>query len=136
MYHRELLPSARSEADAAAIAEARKKADERSKGMREDFTRTFQTESGKRVLAWLKNRCGFRKIILSADRQSGQIDPLLTTFAAMEYNLYIEITNNLPINLIQEIEDERRINPSGSLSGDSTDKPNGRITSRRSRKPS
>ena len=134
MERRDLLPSARAEADAQAKEQAMKRAEERSLSMRQDFTRTFRTESGKRVLAWLKDRAGFGKIILSADRQSGQIDPLLTTFAAMELNLYLEIRKHLPTELIQEIEDERRIQPSGHVNNPDTDQPIERVGSKRKRK--
>jgi hypothetical protein len=132
---RDVLPSSRSDLEAQAKQEAMKRAEMRASSMREDFTRTFKTASGKRVMAWLKKRCGFGQIILSADRQSGQIDPTLTTFAAMELNLYLEIRKHLPIELIQEIEDERRIEPSGHISHPTTEQPTERITSRRRRSP-
>ena len=112
---REVLPSARAELEAQAIAAAKKKADIITSQMRQDFTRTFKTESGKRTLAAIYKRSGFGQIILSADKTQGQIDPMATTYAAMELNFYLWIRKLLPIELIQEIEDERRIQPSGTI---------------------
>jgi len=127
-------PSERAEIIAAAEAKARKLAQARSSEMREDFTRTFQTEHGKRTLAALYQRSGFGQVILAADGKTGQIDPMLTTFAAMELNNYIFIRNLLPIELVQEIEDVRRIQPSGSTIDPSTGSGTERRTSRGTRK--
>ena len=110
---RELLPSAKAEAKAKAELEARERAEARAASLRHDFTMTFQTEAGKRVLAWLRQRCGHNKIILSATKE-GTIDPMMTTFAAMELNLYLEIRKHLPPQLLMEIEYEY-IDPSGTV---------------------
>lgn len=134
MDRRETAPSSRADIEAQAKAEALAKAEARASNMREDFTRTFQTAHGKRVMAWLAARCGHNKIILSADRQTGRIDPEMTVFAAMELNLYLEIRKHLPTELLQEIEDVRRIEPSGTIRDDD----NGgikRVTRKRRRKP-
>lgn len=128
-----LLPSQREDAQNAAQQEIMNRAEARSAMMREDFTRTFQTESGKRVMAWLMDRCGFGKIILSADRQSGQLDPMMTTFAAMELNLYLEIRKHLPLKLTQEIEDGTRISPTGHITNPHTEQRTERITRKRTR---
>lgn len=136
MERRDLLPSARADADKLAKAQAMKRADERNLALRQDFTRTFRTESGKRVMAWMKERCGFGKIILSANPKTEEFDPMRTTFAAMELNLYIAIRNFLPTELIQEIEDDRRIQPSGTVNNPDTDQPTERVTTRRRRKSS
>lgn len=98
--------------------------------MHQDFTRTFRTESGKRVLQWLRQRCGHNKIILSANAQNGTIDQMMTTFAAMELNLYLEIRKHLPTDILKEIENDRSIEPSGSLADDDTGSGTSRRTER------
>jgi len=133
LERRELSPSERSDKQREAEAEARARAEARASDMRHDFTRTFATKPGRRVLAWLKERCGFGQIILSADRQSGKIDPMLTTFAAMELNLYLEIRRHLPTELVQEIEDDRRTAPTGTIHDPATGKPVERVSRRRTR---
>ena len=117
---RDLAPSERGLADQQAEAQMRERAENRAASMRQDFTKTFQTAHGRRVAAWLRKRCGHNQIILSADRQSGKLDPHMTLFAAMELNLYLEIRKHLPTELLQEIEDDRRIEPSGTISDTST----------------
>ena len=120
MTRREILPSAKADLEAKALAEAKARAADAAEDMRRDFTRTFKTESGKRTLAAIMQRSGFGKIILSADKTQGAIDPMATTYAAMELNFYLWIRNLLPVELIQEIEDERRIEPSGQRSNPNT----------------
>ena len=101
VFDEKLLPSVRAEQQAKEKAEAEKLAQARISEMRRDFTLTFQTEHGKRVLQWLRERCGHNKVILSANRTSGTIDPMMTVFAAMELNLYLEIRKNLPTEQLE-----------------------------------
>ncbi len=110
---RPALPSERQEAE----DELKKKLSERSARasamMREDFTKTFQTAHGLRILAWLKERAGFGKVILAADNKSS-IDPMLTTFAAMELNLYNKIREFLPVDVLSQVE-YGFIKPTGTI---------------------
>ena len=111
---RALLPSERADAEAKAKRELELRARARAEMMYEDFTRTFQTAHGKRVLKWLQERSGHNKIILSANGKDGTIDTMLTTFAAMELNLYLEVRKHLPPQLLMEIE-YGHIEPSGTI---------------------
>lgn len=108
-----ILPSKK-----AAIAEQEKiardkKAVQRKDLMREDFGKTFQTEHGKRVLAYIMQRSGFGRVILSADRQ-GTVDPMATTFAAMELNFYLDIRQHISTDVLHQVE-YGLIKPSGSI---------------------
>ena len=134
--NRDILPSKKAELEAQAMAAAKRKADIVASSMRQDFTRTFKTESGKRTLAAIFKRSGFGKILLSADQRQGAIDPMATTYAAMEYNFYLWIRNLLPIELIQEIEDERRIDPSGTVRNNDTGNTTERASTRSRRRSS
>ena len=89
--------------------------------MREDFGRTFQTEHGKRVLAWIMERSGFGKPILSAN-QDGKIDPNATTFSAMELNFYLAIRRYVSTDILKQIE-YGDIKPSGTIDEDLNAKP-------------
>jgi hypothetical protein len=118
-----ILPSEKGEAEKRHKAELEKLAEARLSELRHDFTLTFETEHGKRVLQWLRDRCGHNKIILSANRQNGGIDTMMTTFAAMELNLYLEMRNYIPNKILQELENDNRIRPSGSASSSGSDHP-------------
>lgn len=98
-----LTPSERSEKQSQTEAERVRIIQARESALREDFTRTFQTESGKRVLAWFKERSGFAIPSLAADKE-GNIDPLKTTFNAMELNMYLAIRRYIPTNILMEVE--------------------------------
>lgn len=100
---RDLLPSEKAEAKASAEALLRGMTEQKLSLLREDFGKTFQTEHGKRVLAWIMERAGFGKVILSADK-GGAVDPLATTFAAMELNFYLEMRKYIAVDVLQQIE--------------------------------
>lgn len=108
-----LTPSERAQKQAETESERQRISAQREAALREDFTRTFQTESGKRVLAWFKERTGFGLPSLAADKE-GNIDPLKTTFNAMELNLYIAVRRYIPTNILMEVE-YGHIRPSGSI---------------------
>ena len=119
--NRELPPSERAE-----LAEANKKkaaeiAQARESMIREDFGRTFQTEHGKRVLAYIMQRSGFGRVILSAD-STQKVDPMATTFAAMELNFYLDIRRHIPVDTLQQIE-YGFIKPSGTIEDEDAVKP-------------
>ena len=81
--------------------------------LREDFGKTFNTDHGMRVLAWLKDRSDFGKVILSATPEKG-IDPMLTTYKAMELNQYLAIREYIPIEVLQKVE-YGLVKPSGNI---------------------
>jgi hypothetical protein len=119
-----MLPSEREAADQKAKQLADARAMDRLAMMREDFSRTFSTEHGRRVLAWIRQRSQHNQVILSATAQKG-IDPMLTTFAAMELNFYLEIRKHVPKTILKEIEYDD-IDPSGTVrepaSGNTTER--------------
>lgn len=121
---RDLRPSERADLDAVRAAEQQAIAAKRLSALRHDFTNTFKTDHGKRVLAWLMERSGFGKVILSADRKTGSVDPMLTTFAAMELNTYTTIRQYIDPTILQEIE-YGSIRPSGTITS-SPNEPNKR----------
>ena len=110
---RSLLPSERAEAKAELEAKAQNLQKQRISLLREDFGRTFQTEHGKRVLAWLFERCGYDKPKLGANAQ-GIIDAELTLHNAMEENLYIAVRRFIPVDVLQQVE-YGQIKPSGTI---------------------
>ena len=110
---RELPPSQKAEAKAEIETKLAKLSTLRGQLLREDFTKTFQTEHGKRVLAWLFERCGYNKPKLAATAQ-GVIDETLTTHNAMEENLYIAIRKYIAVDVLIQVEYET-IKPSGTI---------------------
>lgn len=110
---RQLPPSERAAAQADAEAKQKAISARRIALLREDFGRTFQTEHGKRVLAWLFDRCGYDKPKLAANAQ-GIIDETITTHNAMEEGLYIAIRKFIPVEVLQQIE-YGFVKPSGSI---------------------
>ena len=113
MSKKDLLPSEKA---AALAEEKRQKAERESKRqelLREDFGKTFGTEHGMRVLAWLMRRSDFGKVILSASKD-GAIDPHLTTYKAMELNFYLSIREFIPIETLQKVE-YGFVKPSGHI---------------------
>lgn len=110
---RELPPSEREARKAEDADKQSKLAETRMKLLREDFGRTFQTEHGKRVLAYIAQRCGWRKPPLAANSQ-GIIDEKITTHNAMELSFYLHITQFIAIDVLQDVE-YGRIKPSGTL---------------------
>lgn len=115
---RDLPPSERAEAEAQAEQKLKELAASQASMLREDFTRTFQTEHGKRVLAWLAERCGWGVPPLSVDTHKN-IDPLRTTHNAMELSLYLAIRKYISIDVLQEIE-YGFIKPSGTIDNTET----------------
>lgn len=113
MNTRDMLPSERAAAEAEQAAKAKNILETRQSMMREDFTKTFQTEHGKRVLAWLFERCGYDKSKLGATTQ-GVLDGNLTIHNAMEETLYIAIRKFISIDVLQQIE-YGQVKPSGTI---------------------
>lgn len=110
---RDLLPSERADAEAQAENKLKELAASQAAMLREDFTRTFQTEHGKRVLAWLAERCGWGVPPLSVDTHKN-IDPLRTTHNAMELSLYLAIRKYISIDVLHDVE-YGFIKPSGTI---------------------
>lgn len=113
---RDALPSEKPDLikDAKAFEKAR--ADAVVSSLREDFGLTFQTDHGKRVLAWLAARCGWGKPPLAADAQ-GHINAEFTIHNAMELSLYLKIREFIPIAVLQEVE-YGFVKPSGTITED------------------
>lgn len=111
-----ILPSERADAQNEAIKKAEDLAERRLAMLREDFGKTFQTQHGMRVLAWIMERSGFGKIILSAEN-SGKLDPSATMYAAMELNFYLAIRKNVNVDILSRIE-YGEIKPSGFFDPD------------------
>ena len=116
---RELLPSERADAKADAEAKAQKIVNSRMAMLREDFGRTFQTEHGKRVLAYIADRCGWGKPPLAANAQ-GLIDEKITTHNAMELSFYMHIRKFISIDVLHQIE-YGLVKPSGTIVDAATD---------------
>ena len=114
---RDMLPSQREDAQKEADAKARQIKQAQHAQMREDFTKTFQTQHGQRVLAWFFDRCGYDKPKLGANMQ-GLIDKEITTHNAMEEALYIAMRKYIAVDVLQQIE-YGFVKPSGVI--ESTD---------------
>lgn len=114
------LPSQRAEHDdKERKAQAELHEDIRA-AMREDFGRTFGTECGKRVLAWLFDRCGWDKSTVALNPQTG-IDKEMSLYLAQERNVYGDVRKHVPINILQEVE-YGGIKPSGWIDNDDINK--------------
>jgi hypothetical protein len=111
--NRPALPSERAENEDKVKKHLEDRANRINSMMREDFTKTFQTAHGKRVLAWIAQRAGFGKVILAAD-STKKIDPMATTFAAMELNFYTKIREYLPVDVLSQVE-YGLVKPAGTL---------------------
>ena len=110
---RDMLPSERADFKAEEAAKAKNLAGLRGDLLREDFTKTFQTEHGKRVLAYIAQRCGWRRPPLAANAQ-GIIDEKITTHNAMEISFYLHITQFISIDILSQVE-YGKIKPSGTI---------------------
>jgi len=110
---REMLPSEKGDAKTAADAKLKALVETRQAMMREDFGRTFQTEHGKRVLAWIAERCGWARPPLAANQQ-GIIDQQITTHNAMELSFYLAIRKFIHIEVLQQVE-YGQVKPSGTI---------------------
>ena len=119
--NRELPPSEKAEAKAASDAQLQQIAQTRIDLLREDFGRTFQTEHGKRVLAYIAQRCGWRKPPLAANMQ-GIIDEKITTHNAMELSFYLHITQFISVDVLKQVE-YGEVKPSGTVAENTKPKP-------------
>lgn len=82
--------------------------------LREDFTLTFQTAHGQRVLAWLRRRCGHNMPPLAADAD-GNYDKEKTLHNALELSLYLAIRKYIPRDVLYNVEYDL-VEPSGKIS--------------------
>jgi len=111
MNNKTMLPSERDEKRQEDDKKAKDFAELKLSLMREDFGKTFQTEHGMRVLAWIMERSGFGKVILSAET-SGKVDPYSTLYSAMELNNYLAIRKHINTDVLARVE-YGEIKPSG-----------------------
>lgn len=118
---RQLPPSEQADKKLEVEAALRKKAQDRVAMLREDFGKTFQTEHGKRVLAWFYDRSGYGKSKVSA-AQDGSINRDMTIFLAQEETFYLEIRKHIPITVLQQVE-YGQIKPSGTIEEPTKTKP-------------
>lgn len=109
---KELLPSRRAEAKQRENQKATEERIAREEMIKRDFAVTFGSDEGQRVLAYIMERCNFGKVILSAD-SSKKIDPMATTFAAMELNLYLDLRAKIPADILALVE-YGSVKPSGN----------------------
>ena len=110
---RSLPPSERAEKRRLNERLAKEQAEARESMLRHDFGLTFQTDHGKRVLAWLAERCGWALPPLAANK-NGEIDEKITTHNAMELSLYLAVRRFIPISVLQQVE-YGQIKPSGTI---------------------
>jgi hypothetical protein len=111
---RDLPPSERADKKAEIESKLKGVVEQRQAMLREDFGRTFQTEHGKRVLAYIADRCGWGKPPLAANSQ-GIIDEKITTHNAMELSLYMHIRKFIHIDVLQQVEYGDKVKPSGTI---------------------
>lgn len=110
---RQLPPSEHADAKASALATQKEIEANRTAAMREDFGLTFQTEHGKRVLAYIFERSGYgkSKVALGANRT---VDKDMTTFLAQEEAFYIDIRKYISIEVLAQVE-YGKVKPSGTI---------------------
>ena len=101
--NRQLPPSTRGAKQAEDLKQAKDFDQKKQDLMREDFAKTYNTPHGMRVLAWIMERSGFGKVILSAE-SGGKLDPYATMYSAMELNHYLAIRRHVPTDVLARIE--------------------------------
>jgi len=106
-----LLPSKREEKRVQDEKNAKDFNELKTSLMREDFGRTFQTEHGLRVLAWIRERCGHNLPPLAVDKD-GNISEKFTTHNAMELSFYLAVRKYIPVETLKRVE-YNEIKPSG-----------------------
>lgn len=111
---RSMLPSERAEAKTEEEARLKELGLRRIAALREDFGRTFQTEHGKRVLAWIWERSGYSKSKVSASKVNGSVDKDMTAFLAQEETFYLEIRKHISIEVLKQVE-YGQISPAGTI---------------------
>lgn len=109
---RTMLPSERAEKIAEAQQHNKEIAGRRTSMLREDFGRTFQTEHGKRVLAWMFERSGYGKSKVAMSRAG--VDKDMTLFLAQEETFYIEVRKHIPVDVLAQVE-YGKVRPSGTI---------------------
>ena len=123
------LPSRRAEIQGKTLKEKKEKSREAEEMMRHDFAMTFGTETGQRVLAWMMERSDFGKVILAADKNNC-VDPMATTYNAMELNWYLAIRKHIPIDILTRVE-YGLVKPSGTIENQSSQRTTSKDTSER-----
>ena len=112
------LPPSQRIVKEAADEKKRKEHNERQMQMlREDFGKTFSTDHGKRVLAWLALHCGWAETPISAtfdDRGRPSIDLHATLHKAQEQSVYLMVRRFVPKDILKQIE-YGEVNPSGHI---------------------
>lgn len=111
---RGLLPSEKAEAKSDAEIRLKQLAAQRTAMLREDFGRTFGTEHGKRVLAFICQRAGYNKSKVAA-MVDGAVNKDMTVFLAQEETFYLEIRKHIPIDILKQVEYGDQIKPSGTI---------------------
>lgn len=116
---REMLPSERGEAKAAAETKLKQISSQRTAMLREDFGRTFGTAHGKRVLAFICQRAGYNKSKVAA-LVDGSVNKDMTVFLAQEETFYLEIRKHIPIDILKQVEYGDQVKPSGTIENTET----------------
>lgn len=74
------------------------------KEMSDAFEAVAGTESGKKVLRYLHNVCGFDKIGLVMKANTGEVDPIATTYNECRRMVYIQMRAFLSTETLKQIE--------------------------------
>lgn len=104
MKDEDILPSKKAAKREADRRELEARLSEQRERMTTAMRQTFATPEGKIVLRWLREECGFGKPILGANPATGEIDPMRTTYSAMQQGLYLRIRKFLTPEILREVE--------------------------------
>jgi hypothetical protein len=98
------LPSEKAAAKAANKAAIETKLQENRERLQGAMRRVFSSSDGQIVLKWLHDESGYGRPVLGANPSTGEIDPMRTTYSAMQQGLYLRIRKFLTLNILKGIE--------------------------------
>lgn len=100
---RDLLPSQKTELkqEQAAQADPRKEAHD---ALVRSMRITFASPDGQVVLKWLHDQAGYNKSKVVANPQTGEINPMATTYGAIRETMYCAIRKFLTFDILKEVE--------------------------------
>lgn len=74
--------------------------------LKKDFNTTFASSSGKRVLRWLMERCGYQKPSAVVDPATGKYQTESTIHNEARRILYLEIREFLTPDILGQVENK------------------------------
>ena len=102
--HQQRSPSADKE-------EQHKKQIEFEKKLRQDFAFAFNSASGRNVLRWIKDQCGYGKSVVGGNPSLGMDIEKGTLYNAARLGVYLELRVLIPSEILKQVEFEKLEEP-------------------------